>query len=318
MFAARLKGLGAVGIDASPVAAAIASAKVARADPRAVDALAVELLSSSYDPVDVPQGEFWGWAFHPATLVALCSLREQLAHIGPDDEPAIVLRAIVLGILHGPLRKGVPTYLSNQMPRTYATKPDAAVKFWAARNMRPPLVDVRDAISRRVAYTLADVPQERGGKVYCGDSTQVLPRLRRRFDWVVTSPPYYRMYTYLPDQWLRAWFLGGLPHVDYSTDDQLRHTSVEVFVDGLSAVWCRAAERCNPGAHMAVRFGALPSAETAASPETLLRRSLERSGRWKVTRVRDSGEPHAQARQASQMGKAGVYANEVDVLAVLQ
>ena len=27
--------------------------------------------------------------------------------------------------------------------------------------------------------------------------------------WVVTSPPYYGLRTYGPDQWLRQWFLGG-------------------------------------------------------------------------------------------------------------
>lgn len=317
MFAARLRGLGSVGIDASPVAAAIAAAKVARADPDEVETLAVELLQTVRTPADIPTGDFWDWAFHPSTLIDVCLLREQLAEIPPGNDAAAVLRAIVLGILHGPLCKGAPTYLSNQMPRTYATKPGAAVKFWSMRDMRPPRVDVLETIRRRIRYTLADVPQERDGLVYCGDSAAVLKTIRRRFDWVITSPPYYRMYTYVPDQWLRSWFVGGPPHVDYSTDNQLRHTSVDTFVDDLSSVWSTAASRCNPEARMAVRFGALPSVETDLSPEHILRRSLEQSGRWKVTQVRDSGQPNNRGRQALQMGKAGAYASEVDVLAKL-
>ncbi len=317
MFAARLRGLNSVGIDASPVAAAIAAAKVARADPYEVEALAVELMQSEHIPDYVPEGDFWDWAFHPATLSDVCSLREQLANLPPGNDAAIVLRAIVLGILHGPLCKGVPTYLSNQMPRTYATKPDAAVRFWKARGMQPPYVNVLETVLRRVWFTLADVPRERDGVVYCGDSEVVLKTVRRKFDWVVTSPPYYRMYTYLPDQWLRSWFLGGPPRVEYATDNQLRHTNVETFVDDLSAVWSRAAARCNPEARMAVRFGALPSVASDLTPEHILRRSLDQSGRWKVTRVRDSGQPNNRGRQALQMGKAGAYADEVDVLAKL-
>ncbi|MEV0672588.1 DNA methyltransferase [Mycobacterium sp. NPDC050441] len=318
MFAARLKGLNSVGIDASPVAAAIASAKVARADPREVESLVCDILQQEKSPVDVPVGEFWDWAFHPETLNQLCWLREQLASLPTDHNAAAVLRAIVLGILHGPLLKGEPTYLSNQMPRTYATKPDAAVRFWSTRAMAPPRVSVLDTLTRRIRYTLAAVPIHHGGAVYCGDAAEVLKGVRQRFDWIVTSPPYYRMYTYVPDQWLRSWFLGGPPHVDYSTDNQLRHTNVDVFVDGLAAVWDRTALRSNPGARLAVRFGALPSVDSGLSPEKLLRRSLDQSGRWKITRVHDSGRPGDQARQASQMGRTGAYANEVDVLAVLR
>ena len=36
------------------------------------------------------------------------------------------------------------------------------------------------------------------------------------FDWVITSPPYYGMRTYIPDQWLRNWFVGDPDVVDYT------------------------------------------------------------------------------------------------------
>jgi hypothetical protein len=157
MFAARQLGLGSVGIDANPVAVAIARAKVAAVGPEDVTALAHQLLTAKYQPRDVPAGTFWRYIYHPETLQELCSLREQLLE-HKDDRAADVLRAVTLGILHGPLTKSVPTYLSNQMPRTYSTKPDAAVKFWKARGMRPPRVPVLDAILRRISYTLALVP----------------------------------------------------------------------------------------------------------------------------------------------------------------
>lgn len=318
LFAARLLRLPSVGIDSNPVAAAIAAAKVADADTASVEALVVRLLETGSPVTDVPSGPFWETCYHPRTLADLCVLRDGLAARPASDAAATVLRAVVLGILHGPLRKGEPTYLSNQMPRTYATKPDAAVRYWRKREQEPPYVNVRSTVLRRIQYTLADVPPAQQGTVHHGEASEVLGRLRRKFDWVVTSPPYYRMYTYLPDQWLRNWFLGGPAAVDYSVAGQVSHSSEDDFVSDLAKVWAAAAKRCNEGAHLAVRFGALPSVKSA-SPESLLRRSLEEADAgWKVTRVRDAGQPTVKARQAVQMGnQAGAYAHEIDILAVL-
>ena len=49
-----------------------------------------------------------------------------------------------------------------------------------------------------------------------------------RFDWVITSPPYYGMRTYIPDQWLRNWFVGGPDAVDYTNRDQVVHSGYPV------------------------------------------------------------------------------------------
>ncbi len=319
LFAARLLGLPSVGIDSNPVAAAIAAAKVADVDIASVEALVVRLLDAGDPATDVPTGPFWETCYHPQTLVDLCVLRDGLAARPASDAAATVLRVVILGILHGPLRKGAPTYLSNQMPRTYATKPDAAVRYWRTRGQEPPYVNVRSTVLRRIQYALADVPSAQCGAVHHGEASEVLGRLRHKFDWVVTSPPYYRMYTYLPDQWLRNWFLGGPAAVDYSVEGQVSHSSEDDFVTDLAKVWAATAKRCNDGAHLVVRFGALPSVKST-SPESLLFSSLEEADAgWKVTRVRDAGQPTVKSRQAVQMGnQAGTYAQEIDLLAVLR
>jgi hypothetical protein len=317
MFAARWLGLGSVGIDINPVAVAIARAKVAAVDPEDVKVLANELLTGSYEPQDVPTGAFWQYIYHAQTLRELCSLREQLLD-REDDSATDVLRAIALGILHGPLTRNEPTYLSNQMPRTYATKPDAAIKFWEAREMiSPPRVPVLDTILRRIKYTLALIPPMAvQGEVRQGDARQVLPRLRRKFDWVVTSPPYYGMYTYISDQWLRSWFLGGRSAVEYNASQQISQGGIDGFTTGLSTVWRWTAARCHPGAIMGIRFGAIPSARL--NPEELIRKSLEQSrAGWEVCEVRDAGMPNSQARQAVQFKRAGEYAPEIDCITIL-
>src|SRR5258705_10068506 len=101
------------------------------------------------------------------------------------------------------------------MPRTEGAKPDGAVGVWDERGMRPPLVGVLDAIARRATHVLADLPDPVGGHAINGDCRTVLGH-GRQFRWVVTSPPYLGMRTYVPDQWLRRWLLGGAPQVDYN------------------------------------------------------------------------------------------------------
>ena len=310
LFAARQVGLGAVGIDINPVAAAIAEAKVAPARAHAVSALAAELLTNGYRPQQIPAGSFWELAYHRSTLVDICRLREQLAD--RTGGAASMLRAIVLGILHGPLHKGPPTYLSNQMPRTYATKPGAAVKFWQVRNMTPPDVPVLDTLLRRIDYSLCLIPPAMvRSEVYLGDARDVLLRLRRRFDWVITSPPYYGMYTYVPDQWLRNWFLGGPDSVVYDAQQQVSRGGLAGFVTGLADVWRAVAKRCTPAARMFVRFGSLPG--SLVDPEEVLRASLEQADAgWAVESVRGAGLPAKRARQAIQFTGAGEYATEID------
>jgi hypothetical protein len=316
MFAARRLGLGSVGIDANPVAVAIARAKVAAVEPEDVETLARKLLTKNYEPRDVPTGTFWRYIYHPQTLQELCSLREQLLE-HEDDSTSDVLRAVALGILHGPLTKSAPTYLSNQMPRTYATKPDAAVRFWKARGMKPPRVPVLEAMLRRIKYTLALVPPiPVRSEVRQGDARLVLPQLRRKFDWVVTSPPYFGMYTYVSDQWLRSWFLGGGPAVDYDASQQISQGGIDGFTAGLARVWKCTAARCHPGAILGIRFGAIPSARV--DPEDLLRKSLDQSNAgWEIREIRDAGMPKSQARQAAQFKRAGEYAPEIDCIAIL-
>src|SRR5438105_2928531 len=67
-FAARLRGLPSIGFDSSPVAAAIASAKLANTTFERVVRCAESILSDAPDPMDVPDAPFWKWAFSTTTL----------------------------------------------------------------------------------------------------------------------------------------------------------------------------------------------------------------------------------------------------------
>lgn len=315
LYAARKLGLPAVGIDSNSVATAIAAAKLVTVEPDAIVDLAESLLEAEEEP-GVPEGEFWQWCFTPTVLSALCRLRDGL--VGRHDNVAVALRAILLGALHGPRNKGVPSYFSNQMPRTYSTKPSAALSFWQARDLLPADVDVLAIVRRHADRRYSSAPRRVAGSVQGGDARTVLARLRRRFDWVITSPPYPGMVTYRPDGWLRGWMVGGPPEPDYAREGQLGSLTGARFVAGLAEIWKAIGKRCSPRARMAVRFGALPSAR-GGEPEDLLLASLEAAGGWRVLSVEDAGTPRrAGARQADQTLKAGKHVPEVDLLATIE
>lgn len=314
LFAARIHGLSNVGVDVNPVAVALATAKLEYASPESVVELCKDLLHPG-QPREVPEGDFWTLAYDKTTLFQVSLLRERLINV-EDSSPARILRALVLGILHGPIRMSKPSYLSNQMPRTYSTKPGAAVRYWTKHNLTPPVVDVLDVVTRRAHYSLASVPRKVSGSVIAGDAKTAIQSLDRTFQWVVTSPPYYGMRTYVPDQWLRHWFLGGPPAVQYDVPGQLPHKGLECFTRGLADVWGVVSAKCTLGAKLVVRFGALPSQRQ--DPREIIQRSLEMSGaEWRIDAIAPAGQPPNWARQSSQFGDPGSYVEEVDCYATL-
>jgi hypothetical protein len=160
LYAARLAGRQAVGIDINPVAVAIARAKTVQGSPAAVVRLARRILRDMAEG-DVPEGEFWARGFHPGTLREVVALRDGLQTC-PDTPTARLLRALLLGVLHGPRNKGAPSYLSNQMPRTYASKPAYAVRYWHKHGLSPVHVDTVDVIKRRADSFQNGVRSDRG------------------------------------------------------------------------------------------------------------------------------------------------------------
>lgn len=297
-YAARLLGLSSVGIDSSPVAAALSEAKIAQTRPGFIVAAAKRILESVSEAQDVPIGEFWQWAFHPDVLNQLCRLREGLlANCRSDTRKA--LRAILLGTLHGPRPKHKHSYFSNQCQRTYAPKPDYAVRFWKARELKPPLVDVLGLIEEKAQRYYSAEPISSGSKILCADSRKAstFTRLKRDdpFQWVITSPPYYGMRTYIPDQWLRFWFLGGPPEVVYISQEQLQHTGADLFAQQLSYVWKNLESVSLEGTQMIIRFGGIH--DRKVEPLELLNKSLNQT-RWKVHSVHEAGSAEAGRRQA--------------------
>lgn len=293
-YAARMHGLATAGVDSNPLATALASSKLVRVTVESVARELRAILRRPGTQVEIPDGEFWQWAFAPRTLNTVCILRRVLCR--PTDNPnRVALRALVAGALHGPRNKGAPSYLSNQAPRTFAPKPGYALRFWKDAQMRPVEIDVEAVICARTARYYSHTPPSVPHHIALADSrTFDWTVLNRPIDLVITSPPYWRMKTYGPDQWLRLWWLGGAPHVDYSVDNQLSHTTQDEFADGLAAVWKRLRGACHSGSTLVIRFGTIPSASVDAY--SVLTRSLNEAG-WRIDHRVDAGNARYGKRQ---------------------
>ena len=297
-FAARLRGLASLGIDSSPVAAAITASKLASTTAEAVVSEARRILEE-IEPRAIPTGEFWNAAYHPAVLADICRFRR--AFLDDCNRPAsLVLRGIILGALHGPKQKRFPSYFSNQCPRTYAPKPAYATRYWHERNLLPEPIDVVGVIERRAQRYLAATLPNSVSEVRMADSRDQAVLQAEQGDtpyqWIITSPPYYGMRTYIPDQWLRSWFIGGPSIVDYQNHGQVVHSSPDEFAADLRQVWRNVGTVSSVQTTMVVRFGGIRD-RGAAEPLCLLRESFRESG-WRITTMRKAGSAKDGRRQA--------------------
>ncbi|MFC1869843.1 DNA methyltransferase [Chloroflexota bacterium] len=296
-YAARLLGMTSFGIDSSPVAFALTEAKLANATPQSIIVSAKNILHSA-SKVEVPVGDFWSSAYHATVLEALCKLRDALLQNCRSDSRK-ALRGILLGALHGPVSKNTASYFSNQCTRTYAPKPGYAVKYWAERHLEPPEVDVLEVIKMK-AHRYYYNQRRAKGSAFLGDSREmpVCSQIRENgVNWIITSPPYYGMRTYLQDQWLRNWFVGGPSEIIYSGNTQLDHGSPEGFASQLRIVWENVSRLAAPDAKLVIRFGAIP--DRSADPLLILKQSLNNSP-WKLRTIKFAGSANSGRRQATQ------------------
>lgn len=314
LYAARATRRQSFGIDCSPVAVAISRAKLANTNMEDVLDLANELLDTEPER-PIPSGRFWRLAFHRKTLEEIVALRTGL--LNSETSPAsAVLTAIILGILHGPKTK-IGSYLSNQMQRTFAPKPDYAVRFWTERELKPPKIEVLKAIERKASIVFGSsafdfahcaIEEVVHGDSACLESWSHAPH---DIDTVITSPPYYGMRTYVPDQWLRNWFVGGPSTVDYSDEGRIPSSTPEEFARGMAKVWDNVAAHASDGLHLFVRFGVLPSRKIDA--RDLLFRSFELSeANWKRVYTKSASSASFGRRQAAQMRGNDAAEDEFD------
>jgi hypothetical protein len=307
-------GYRAYGIDNNPVAVAISKAKLANVTVETImEALRYALNHTGN--YEVPESEFWQLAFEETTLKQLCKIRAYLLyHYEPADN---ALRGIILGALHGPKSKQKEnnSYLSNQMPRTFSSKPKYSVTYWKKYNLLPNKIDIFSIVRKRAQRFYDEEMPEIESDIIEGDARKLINYQQMiAATHIITSPPYYGMRTYYIDQWLRNWFLGGPDTPVNLLSDQMNHSTPEEFAKNLSAVWRNCAQYTVKNAKMHVRFGSIPSRKTNA--EEIFKNSIKLSDNmWRIVTISDAGNSSQGKRQATQMfgNQKSEPINEIDV-----
>jgi len=167
--------------------------------------------------------------------------------------------------------------------------------------MTPPAVDILELIRVRARRYLGNQPDRIASQVELGDSRSTGAWDGKAIRWIITSPPYYGMRTYIADQWLRSWFMGGPSDVEYAQPvDELSHESSEKFAGELRKVWRGLVPHCHDSARLVIRFGGIRDRDV--DTVELLKSSIRDSG-WRLTTVISAGSSDLGKRQSKQFLK---------------
>jgi hypothetical protein len=115
--------------------------------------------------------------------------------------------------------------------------------------------------------------------------------------------------TYLPDQWLRLWFLGGPPKVIYEWPGQIGYESENNFAAAMASVLRGIDSATSKRAHAYILLGSIPS--VPADVSALMRSALNNSdSRWRLVSKRTRGKADVGKRQATQFKQYSKPAEE--------
>lgn len=269
IYSAVTQGRKARGVEVSPVGYVYSNAKLAGVGRQAVERRLFDLCESApgYGSRTREGPEFYRRCFGRRSMEFLLAARDSLRW--KDDAVDRVLMALVLVSLHG--RRGES--LSNQMRQTTAMSPDYCVRWWKARGMPAPEVDVREFLLKRIRWRYArGRPRAYRDRVRLGDSREVLKKggslhrsLKGRVKLLLTSPPYHDVTNYYLDQWLRLWLLGGpwLPKAEEGRRYGGKFSGKRRFVELIAEVFGKCASLLREDGVVYVRTGADESTQSA-------------------------------------------------------
>jgi hypothetical protein len=233
-YVARITGRPSVGIDINSVAYLFSATK-ADPEPRMERIIAlVGKIADAIRPDDmIAANEFQRLAWSPRVLGFLNAARRVLDWRGKRLDRTVM--ALLLVHLHGKTGNAV----SNQMRQSKSMAPDYAVRWWTARGLTPPDLDPARYFTDRAVWRYSyGVPTGAKARIELGDARGVLPRVRRRFSLLLTSPPYRGVTNYRLDNWIRLWMLGEGELPDYATAQ--RHRDRKRYAEMLRGVFSAA------------------------------------------------------------------------------
>jgi site-specific DNA-methyltransferase (adenine-specific) len=149
--------------------------------------------------------------FAPSVLAELIWLREELSWHARTDR---YLLAALAGMLHGGANtNGTPRGLTVAMPNTFAMSPNYVRRYIVKNQLKPPVVDVLDALEHRIQSFPAPASNFVRGKAWMQDASMPTryPRGVEPPRLIFTSPPYLQVMKYAKLNWIRHWLIGSVP-----------------------------------------------------------------------------------------------------------
>ena len=208
LFAARILGLSAYGLDIAPEAVLCSRAKLANVQRGEIIDYINGLPLRGNRKVKIPRRV--KAFFHRDTLEEIIQVRDALSLDlgGRNHHNAQFCLAALLGILHGHASYS----LSISSAHAFAMSPTYVRSYAARHNLTKPKRNVKDCLIQKISRCLtSELPPPVPGQVAAGsalNSAQIFQTLCGGVDVILTSPPYLHAQTYLKDNWLRHWLLN--------------------------------------------------------------------------------------------------------------
>lgn len=202
--------------------------------------------------------------YHPATLTAICALREYLMareQSGEIDEIDRWIRMVAINRLTG----HSPGFFSvYTLPPNQAASIRSQERINGRREQTPPLRDVSALILRKSRQLLKDfeanaasslVSVFSGRRLLTGPARATPALEDDSVALAVTSPPFLDVVNYAGDNWLRLWFAG----IEATSLKITMARTVTAWEEEMEAVFKELMRVLRPGGHVAFEVGEVRS-----------------------------------------------------------
>jgi hypothetical protein len=205
--------------------------------------------------------------YHPATLKAICSLRQYLRLRRRQNQLDSVDEWISLVALNRLTGHSAGFFSIYTLPPNQAVSVKSQRKINADRNQTPQSKDVPRIILKKSRILLRDCDAETRHRLGAVQPRSVLltepasdtPQIpNSSVALVVTSPPFLNVVDYATDNWLRCWFLD----IDPKTVRLTVPRKLEDWQTAMTAVFHELHRVLRPGGHVAFEVGEVHAGTT--------------------------------------------------------
>lgn len=252
-FEGALNNILSYGIDISPLAYIVSSAKVYKCDKYKCDKYLNDMtvfLNSNAVPDEYKKvNALFGYNktlseyYHPDTFNEILLARMFIATYPPKSPEEMLVVACLLHILHG----NRPYALSR---KSHPIVPYAPTGIFEYKNLIT-------KVSEKMKKSLEALPETGfiNGKMFLADSTLKWPYELNNLDAIITSPPFYDSTRFYLANWIRLWFIGW-NRKDFDTEphkyiDERQKKDFYVY----NPIFKQAKERLKDGGYFVMHLG---------------------------------------------------------------